>query len=143
MAAKFGTFFILVGSGLVVLFILSDLAGTAKIMYLLGGTFCIVPGVLLRWTAPKKAPAQPSGRFSILKKKPPKPKGAPPAKPADKAGLSGKPKWSLFGKKPKKNAAPAQGGAPKPGGGPPPQQKPGGPPPAPAKPGGAPPQQKK
>jgi hypothetical protein len=62
---RIGTFFLLMGSGLIILFIASDTAGKANFDYFFYGVIGLVIGFFLR----RKAPAPPpSNRFSGLRK---------------------------------------------------------------------------
>lgn len=65
---RLGTFFVWIGAGGVMIFILSDLAHTPVPAFLFGGLVCIVFGVYLWWHDPRQ-PAPPSGRFRVLKKR--------------------------------------------------------------------------
>ncbi len=65
---RVGTFFVWIGAGGVMIFILSDLAHTPIPALLFSGLACIVLGCFLWWRDPRP-PAQPSGRFRILKKR--------------------------------------------------------------------------
>ncbi|RME89173.1 MAG: hypothetical protein D6770_05245 [Anaerolineae bacterium] len=62
---RIGTFFVIVGVGLIALFAISDFAGMTNFDYFFLGMFVIGLGVLFRRRA---APPPPSGRFSILRK---------------------------------------------------------------------------
>jgi hypothetical protein len=61
---RVGTFFLLVGFGFVILFILSDAVRQTAFNYLCGGTILLIVGFLFR--AQYKRARPPSGRFSIL-----------------------------------------------------------------------------
>lgn len=65
---RVGTFFVWIGAGGVMVFILSDLAHTPVPALLFGGLACVVLGVFLWWRDPRQ-PAQPSNRFRVLKKR--------------------------------------------------------------------------
>jgi hypothetical protein len=68
---RVGTFFLLVGLGLVLLFILSETVRQTAFNYLCGGAILLTIGFLFRAQYKKSAP--PSGRFSIFQrfKRPP------------------------------------------------------------------------
>jgi uncharacterized membrane protein HdeD (DUF308 family) len=70
---RVGTFFLLVGIGLVILFVLSEAAQTTTFEYFCWGMILLVVGFLFRAQYRKAAPP-PSGRFSILQKLKRKPK---------------------------------------------------------------------
>jgi len=64
--SRVGTFFLLVGIGSLVLFVLSEQAGQTDLSYFCWGTILFVLGFVFR--AQYKAPPPPaSGRFGILK----------------------------------------------------------------------------
>jgi len=63
--ARMGTFFVLIGIGILILFIASDNAGAANFDYLFWALISIVLGFFLRG---RREPAAPSGRFSSLRK---------------------------------------------------------------------------
>ncbi len=65
---RLGTFFMWLGSGGVMIFILSDLAHAPIPALLFGGLACIGLGCYLWWRDPRQ-PAQPSNRFRLLKKR--------------------------------------------------------------------------
>lgn len=67
-----GTFFLLMGIGLVVLFILSEAAKQTTFSYFCWGTILLMIGSIFR--AQYKKTITPSGRFSIFKRLKPKPK---------------------------------------------------------------------
>jgi uncharacterized membrane protein YccC len=69
---RVGTFFLLVGIGLVVLFILSDAAQQTTFSYFCWGTILLVIGFMFRSQYKRSIPS--SGRFSIFKRLKPKPK---------------------------------------------------------------------
>ncbi len=69
---RVGTFFLLVGFGLVVLFILSDAAKQTSFSYFCWGTILLVVGFAFRAQYKKSIPQ--SGRFSVFKRLKPKPK---------------------------------------------------------------------
>lgn len=71
--ARIGTFLVLVGIGLMVLFFMSDAARDPRLSYFCWGTGLLTFGFLFRGQF-KKSPGPPSGRFSILKFLKPKPK---------------------------------------------------------------------
>jgi hypothetical protein len=69
---RVGTFFLLVGTGLVVIFILSDAAQEPAFNYFCWGTILLTIGLMFRAQYKKTIPQ--SGRFSIFKRLKPKPK---------------------------------------------------------------------
>jgi hypothetical protein len=69
---RVGTFFLLVGIGLVVMFILSEAAQQTAFGYFCWGTILLVIGFMCRAQYKKSIPS--SGRFSIFKRLKPKPK---------------------------------------------------------------------
>lgn len=69
---RVGTFFLLVGIGLVVLFLLSEAARQTAFDYFCWGTICLVIGFMFR--AQYKRSIQSSGRFRILRMLRPKSK---------------------------------------------------------------------
>lgn len=70
--SRVGTFFVLVGIGMLVFFVLSEAAKTPMLRYFCWGTVLLTFGFLFR--AQYKKPTQGSGRFSVLKRLKPKPK---------------------------------------------------------------------
>jgi len=70
--ARVGTFFVLVGIGLLAFFVLSEAAKSPMLSYFCWGTVLLTFGFIFR--AQLKKPTQASGRFSILKRLKPKPK---------------------------------------------------------------------
>ena len=62
---RVGTFFLLIGIGLVVLFILTEAGGQASLEYFCTATIFLVIGFMFR--AQYKRSVEPSGRFRILK----------------------------------------------------------------------------
>ena len=73
---RVGTFFLLVGFGFVILFILSDAVRQTAFNYLCGGTILLTVGFIFR--AQYKRAVPPSGRFSLMqrfKRKPKEDKG--------------------------------------------------------------------
>ena len=71
--SRVGTFFVLVGIGLLVFFILSEAAKAPTLSYFCWCTVWLTLGVIFR--AQFKRPAGPaSGRFTIFKRLKPKPK---------------------------------------------------------------------
>ncbi len=72
LIARIGTFFVLVGIGLFVLFVLSEVAQQTTFDYFCWGLILLIVGLVFRGQFKKTVP--PSGRFSIVKKLMPKPK---------------------------------------------------------------------
>lgn len=70
--ARIGTFFILIGFVLLVLFFLTDTAGSPIFNYFCWSTVLLVIGFVFRGQLKKTY--QPSGRFNILKRLKSKPK---------------------------------------------------------------------
>jgi predicted membrane channel-forming protein YqfA (hemolysin III family) len=70
---RVGTFFILVGIGLMVFFLLSESAKHPTLSYFCWGTVLLTFGFIFHGRF-KRAPGPPHGRFSILKRLKPKPK---------------------------------------------------------------------
>ena len=62
---RVGTFFLLVGIGLVVLFILSEAARQAALGYFCSGAIFLIIGFMFR--AQYKRAVSPSGRFRLIK----------------------------------------------------------------------------
>ena len=71
--ARVGTFFVLVGIGLMVFFILSESAKIPTLSYFCWGTVLLTFGFIFRGQF-KRPPGPPHGRFSILQKLKPRPK---------------------------------------------------------------------
>ena len=69
---RVGTFFLLVGLGLLVFFMMSEAAGQPTFSYFCWSIVLLVVGFLFR--AQYKKAVKSSGRFSILKRLKPKPK---------------------------------------------------------------------
>ena len=69
---RIGTFFLMVGIGLLVFFVLSEAAKNPTFQYFCWGTILLVVGLLAR--AQYRKSVKPSGRFSLLKRLIPKPK---------------------------------------------------------------------
>lgn len=67
IAPRIGIFFIAVGFGLIVLFVLTDLGNAPQFGYFFLGLVGIILGVALIWRAPTAPPAQSSGRFRMVK----------------------------------------------------------------------------
>jgi hypothetical protein len=63
--ARIGTFFGLVGLGLMIFFILSDASSNPRLSYFCGGTILLTLGFFLRGQF-KKPAGPPSGRFGVL-----------------------------------------------------------------------------
>ena len=61
---RIGTFFILIGIGILVLFIASDSAGAANFDYLFWGVSCMMVGWFLR---KRREPPAPADRFGLLR----------------------------------------------------------------------------
>lgn len=76
MGSKVGTFFLMLGAGLLLLFVLSDRAGTPDYPMLLYGAASLGFGILLKVRF-RPAPPPPANRFNLFKKKPPREQGAP------------------------------------------------------------------
>jgi hypothetical protein len=64
---RVGTFFMLVGFALIVLFVLTDIADAPQFGYFFLGALGVTAGVLFLWRAPGTPPPPPSGRFRVLK----------------------------------------------------------------------------
>jgi hypothetical protein len=64
---RIGTFFILIGLGLIGLFILSDIAESPTCNYLVIGAVLLALGIFL-WFKDPRPPSEPTGRFSLLRK---------------------------------------------------------------------------
>ncbi len=62
---RIGTFFILIGAGIGILFIASEYAGKTNFDYLCTAVLCVTVGILLQRRRPPKPP---SGRFSYVRK---------------------------------------------------------------------------
>jgi hypothetical protein len=62
---RIGTFFILVGIGILILFVASDGVGRANFDYLFWALLSIIVGLLLRR---RREPPPPSERFGVLKR---------------------------------------------------------------------------
>lgn len=71
--ARVGTFCVLVGIGMMVLFMLSDAADTPRLTYFCWGTVLLSLGLVFQ-SRFKRPPGPPSGRFSLLQKLKRKPK---------------------------------------------------------------------
>jgi hypothetical protein len=69
---RVGTFFLLVGTGLLIFFMLSEAADQPMFSYFCWSMILLVVGFLFR--AQYKKTVAPSGRFSILRRLRPKPK---------------------------------------------------------------------
>ncbi|NWG05432.1 MAG: hypothetical protein HXY35_01965 [Chloroflexi bacterium] len=69
---RVGTFFLLVGIGMLAFFLLSEAAGEPKLNYFCVSTVLLVIAFIFR--AQYKRAVKSSGRFSILQKLKPKPK---------------------------------------------------------------------
>ncbi len=62
---RIGTFFVLIGVGVFILFIASDYAGKTNFDYLCFAVLCVTVGLMFRRRRP---PGPPSGRFSYVRK---------------------------------------------------------------------------
>jgi hypothetical protein len=69
---RVGTFFLLVGTGLLIFFMLSESAGQPMFNYFCGSIVLLVVGFMFRAQYKKSAPS--SGRFSVLNRFKRKPK---------------------------------------------------------------------
>jgi hypothetical protein len=69
---RVGTFFLMVGIGMVLLFMVSEAGGSTTFSYFCWGTALLVVGFIFRAQYKKSIPS--SGRFSLIKKLTPKPK---------------------------------------------------------------------
>jgi len=69
---RIGTFFLLVGIGLVVFFVLSEAAQQVTFNYLCWGLILLILGLIFRGQYKKSVPA--SGRFSLVRRLMPKSK---------------------------------------------------------------------
>ena len=63
---RIGTFFIVIGVGIFILFVASDYANQTNFDYLFWSVLSITIGLLFRR---RKPPPPPSGRFSIIRRK--------------------------------------------------------------------------
>ena len=63
--SRVGTFFLLLGIGLMVFFFLSDAANAANLSYFCWGTILLTIGFMFQ-AQYKKPAGQPSGRFSVI-----------------------------------------------------------------------------
>ena len=72
LVARIGTFFLLIGIGLLVFFFLSEVAEQVKFEYFCWGLILLILGFVFRGQFKKATPA--SGRFSLVKRLMPKPK---------------------------------------------------------------------
>jgi hypothetical protein len=59
---RIGTFFIVIGVGIFILFVASDYAGRANFDYLCAAVASVTVGILIRR---RKPPPPPSGRFAL------------------------------------------------------------------------------
>ena len=62
---RIGTFFVLIGVGIFILFIASDSAGKTNFDYLFWAVLCVVIGLMFRR---RKPPGPPSGRFGYVRR---------------------------------------------------------------------------
>lgn len=69
---RIGTFFLMVGIGLLVFFVMSEAAKTPTFNLFCSGTILLIVGLIFR--AQYRKAMKPSGRFSLLKRLIPKPK---------------------------------------------------------------------
>ena len=69
---RVGTFFLMVGVGLTLLFVASEIAGQTVFNYFCWGLGLLIAGVLFRNQFKKSSP--PNERFSFIKRLMPKPK---------------------------------------------------------------------
>lgn len=65
LITRIGTFFLVIGVGLLILFIASDMSNMTDFDYLFWAILAISLGLLMR---SRKAPPPPSGRFRLLHK---------------------------------------------------------------------------
>jgi hypothetical protein len=65
LLVRLGTFFILIGLGIFILFVASDSAGQTNFDYLFWAMLCVVAGIFLRRN---RDPAPPSGRFGLFRR---------------------------------------------------------------------------
>ena len=72
LVARIGTFFLMIGIGLLVFFFLSEVAKQTTFEYFCWGLVLVILGFVFRGQLKKAAPV--SGRFSLVKKLMPKPK---------------------------------------------------------------------
>ncbi len=63
--ARMGTFFLLIGVGIFILFIASEFAGNANFDYLFWSVLSVTVGIMMRR---RKPPKPPSDRFSYVRK---------------------------------------------------------------------------
>ena len=71
--SRIGTFFVLVGVGLMIFFLMSDAASSPQLSYFCWGTVILTLGFIFRGQF-KKPAGPPSGRFSVFKRFKRKPK---------------------------------------------------------------------
>ncbi len=66
---RLGTFLFVIGVALVGLFILSDYGDKPEFGFFFLGVVCVLSGAVLWWRSPSRGapPAQPSGRFRMVK----------------------------------------------------------------------------
>ena len=62
---RIGTFFVLIGVGVFILFVASDAAGQTNFDYLFWAVLSVTVGIMLRR---RKPPSPPSGRFGYVRK---------------------------------------------------------------------------
>ena len=62
---RIGTFFVLIGAGIFILFIASEAAGKINFDYLCAAVLCVTIGILF---GRRRPPKPPSGRFSYVRR---------------------------------------------------------------------------
>lgn len=62
---RMGTFFVLIGVGIFILFIASEFSGNANFDYLFWSVLCVAVGFMMRR---RKPPKPPTDRFSYVRK---------------------------------------------------------------------------
>lgn len=102
---RVGTFFLLLGVLICALFLLSDIAGLANMLILLGGGVCIAFGLWIKLSQPRSEPSPSSGRFRIIREiRNPQPRPPKEKKPLFQLKWGKKSKPSVTGKAPEKPA---------------------------------------
>ena len=71
--SRIGTFFVLIGIGLMIFFLMSDSVSSPQLSYFCWGTVLLTFGFIFRGQF-RKPPGPPSGRFSVFKRLKRKPK---------------------------------------------------------------------